>query len=90
MPDIYSSERTSTPFALHQIPLEAEARVRGFLREVMPHLASRPFSFARICWCADTPNRAFLISKHHDHPSLVLGVGGSGHGYCHIPAIGGL
>lgn len=66
----YSSKRTSVPFAKHQIPGEAEERVRGFLRETMPHLAERPFSFARICWCADTPNRAFLISKHPDYPSL--------------------
>jgi sarcosine oxidase / L-pipecolate oxidase len=77
------------PFARNQIPVESEERCRAFLRETMPHLAERPFSFARICWCADTPNRAFLISRHPDHPSLVLGVGGSGHGFCHIPAIGG-
>ncbi|KAK4982421.1 hypothetical protein LTR66_009276 [Elasticomyces elasticus] len=81
--------RTSTPFANHQIPKEAETRVRGFLREAMPHLADREFSFARICWCADTPDRDFLISKHPDYPSLVLGVGGSGHGFSYIPAIGG-
>ena len=80
---------TAGPFSKHQIPLESEARCRAFLREVMPHLAERPFSFARICWCADTPNRAFLITKHPDYPSLVLGVGASGHGFCHIPAIGG-
>ncbi|TIA43718.1 fructosyl amine:oxygen oxidoreductase-like protein [Aureobasidium pullulans] len=53
------------------------------------HISPRPFSFARICWCADTPNRAFLISKHPDYPSLVLGCGASGHGFCHIPVIGG-
>lgn len=76
------------PFPEHQIPVESEARCRAFLREIMPHLAERPFSFARICWCADTPNRAFLITKHPDYASLVLGVGGSGHGFCHIPAIG--
>lgn len=84
-----NSNQTSVPFANHQIPLESEERVRRFLRETMPQLADRPFSFARICWCADTPNRAFLISKHPEYPSLVLGVGGSGHGFVHIPAIGG-
>lgn len=81
-------KRISTPFAYHQIPIEAEQRVRGFLRETMPHLADRPFSHARICWCADTPDRAFLISRHPDFPSLVLGVGGSGHGFSYIPAVG--
>ena len=83
------SSRRSVPFARHQIPLESETRVRCFLRETMPHLAERPFSFARICWCADTPDRQFLISRHPEHPSLVVAVGGSGHGYAHIPAIGG-
>jgi sarcosine oxidase / L-pipecolate oxidase len=81
--------RSGEPFRRDQIPIESEARCRAFLREVMPHLADRPFSFARICWCADTPNRSFLITRHPDYPSLVLGVGGSGHGFCHIPAIGG-
>ena len=76
------------PFARHQIPVEAEERVRLFLRETMPQLADRPFSFARICWCADTPDRNFLISQHPEYKSLVLGVGGSGHGYVYIPAVG--
>ncbi len=84
-----TNPRAGDPFSKHQIPVESEARCRTFLREVMPHLADRPFSFARICWCADTPNRAFLISKHPDYASLVLAVGASGHGFCHIPAIGG-
>ncbi|KAI5275570.1 fructosyl amine:oxygen oxidoreductase-like protein [Aureobasidium subglaciale] len=87
--DPQNSQRSSVPFAKQQIPREAEERTRGFLRETMPHLADRPFSFARICWCADTPNRAFLITKHPDYPSLVLGCGASGHGFCHIPVIGG-
>ncbi len=86
--DESSGEKVSVPFATHQIPLEAEERVRFFLHETMPQLDDRPFSFARICWCADTPDRSFLIGPHPDYPSLVLGVGDSGHGYMHIPAIG--
>ncbi|EFE31740.1 fructosyl amine: oxygen oxidoreductase [Trichophyton benhamiae CBS 112371] len=97
----------SRPFARQQIPLESEQRVRQFLKETMPHLASRPLSFARICWCmflftvclttvkllttflgADTPDRKFLISTHPEHRDLVLGLGGSGHGFAHIPSIG--
>lgn len=83
-------KKSSLPFAYHQIPKEAEQRIRKFLQETMPHLADRPFSFARICWCADTPDRAFLISRHPEYASLILGVGGSGHGYSYIPAIGGV
>lgn len=85
----YTEGDVSVPFARHQIPLVSEEGVRLFLRETMPHLADRPFSFARICWCADTPNRAFLICIHPEYASLTLGVGGSGHGFMHIPTIGG-
>lgn len=80
--------QVSLPFSRHQIPKVSEEGVRTFLRETMPQFADRPFSFARICWCADTPDRHFLISSHPDHPSLVLGVGGSGHGFMQIPVIG--
>jgi sarcosine oxidase/L-pipecolate oxidase len=30
-----------------------------------------------------------FIASHPDYPSLTLGVGASGHGYKHIPIIGG-
>lgn len=82
-------QKASVPFAKHQIPLEAEKRSRDFLTATMPHLANRPFSFARICWCADTPDRNFLIDRHPDHKRLILAVGGSGHGFMHITSVGG-
>ncbi|KIW44973.1 uncharacterized protein PV06_03400 [Exophiala oligosperma] len=81
--------RASAPLAIDQIPVDAERRCRGFLRETMPQLADRPFCFARLCWCADTPNRSFLIDRHPTYKSLVVGCGGSGHGFMHIPTIGG-
>ncbi|KAJ9143413.1 FAD dependent oxidoreductase [Pleurostoma richardsiae] len=79
----------SVPVAKHEVPAASERRMREFLREIMPQLADRPFVFARMCWCADTPNRAFLITYHPRHPSLVLAAGDSGHGFMHIPSIGG-
>ncbi|KAI9925609.1 hypothetical protein ASPWEDRAFT_52237 [Aspergillus wentii DTO 134E9] len=85
----HGGETRSIPFAKHQIPLEAEARARDFLRDTMPHLATRPLAFARICWDADTPDRAFLIDRHPDHPSLLVAVGGSGNGAMQMPTIGG-
>jgi sarcosine oxidase/L-pipecolate oxidase len=81
--------KSSVPFAKHQVPLEAETRVRDFLRDTMPQLSERPFSFARICWCADTPDRNFLIDRHPEFKSLVLAVGGSGHGFMHITSVWG-
>lgn len=83
------NEKRSVPFAKEQIPLEAEARAREFLRDTMPHLADRPFSFARVCWDADTVDRAFLIDRHPEHASLVVAVGGSGNGAMQMPSIGG-
>ncbi|KZF20413.1 fructosyl amine:oxygen oxidoreductase-like protein [Xylona heveae TC161] len=82
------TKRRSVPFARSQIPVESEQRMRSFLRDIMPHLAERPFSFARICWCADTVDRKYLIDIHPDHPSLVLACGASGHGFKHISSIG--
>ncbi|KAI0100427.1 fructosyl amine:oxygen oxidoreductase, partial [Hypoxylon sp. NC0597] len=82
----------SRPFAKHQIPLEAETRMRGFLKETMPHLASRSFSFARICWDADTPDRMPLIDWYPNscpgRRNFLLAVGGSGHSFKTMPAMG--
>ncbi|KAL3423223.1 fructosyl amine:oxygen oxidoreductase [Phlyctema vagabunda] len=84
-----SSKRTNVPFARHQVPLESEARMRDFLTATMPQLAARPLVFARICWCADTPDRNFLIDRHPELGRLVLAVGASGHGFMHITSVGG-
>ncbi|KAL4937881.1 hypothetical protein BDV06DRAFT_232279 [Aspergillus oleicola] len=85
----HPGEVRSVPFAKNQVPLESKARTRAFLRDIMPHLADRPFSFGRICWDADTPDRAFLIDRHPEHKSLVVAVGGSGNGAMQVPSIGG-
>jgi len=86
--DARRGEKRSVPFAKEQIPLEAEYRMRTLLKETMPQLAKRKFSFARICWDADTPNRLFLIDSHPVYRSLVVAVGGSGHGFMCSPAVG--
>ena len=91
----------SRPFARLQIPLESEDRIRAFLKETMPHLAERPFSFARICWDADTVDRMPLIdwygtndNEHRDAKAasengrFLLAVGGSGHCFKTMPAMG--
>ncbi|KAI1350981.1 fructosyl amine:oxygen oxidoreductase [Xylaria sp. FL0043] len=93
----------SKPFARRQIPLESKERVRAFLKGTMPHLASRPFSFARICWDADTVDRMPLIDWYKPDGSeqsdakgsnsveggrLLLAVGGSGHCFKTMPAMG--
>ncbi|KAH6657990.1 FAD dependent oxidoreductase [Truncatella angustata] len=84
-----SSMPMSVPIAKNEIPITSEKRMRDFLKDCMPHLADRPFVHARVCWCVDTPNRAFLITYHPRYPSLVVASGDSGHGFMHIPSIGG-
>ncbi|KAF2419753.1 fructosyl amine:oxygen oxidoreductase [Tothia fuscella] len=73
---------------LQQIPVESEQRIRELLKETMPQLAEMEFSFARICWDADTADRLFLIDRHPQYHSLVLAVGGSGHGFMCSLAVG--
>ncbi|KAI0446946.1 fructosyl amine:oxygen oxidoreductase [Xylaria telfairii] len=85
----------SRPFAKQQIPIESEERVRAFLGETMPHLAARPFSFARICWDADTVDRMPLVDWYASDDDaaegggrLLLAIGGSGHCFKTMPAMG--
>ncbi|KAF1929103.1 fructosyl-amino acid oxidase [Didymella exigua CBS 183.55] len=87
-PVIENGKFCSVPFARHQIPVEAEARMRLLLRETMSQLAEREFSFARMCWDADTVDRRFLIDKHSDIENLIVAVGGSGNEFMICPAIG--
>lgn len=87
MRDPGTSEERSIPFAKQQIPVEAEQRARRFLRETVPQVADRPFTFARICWDADTPDRQFLIDRHPKYSNLVVAVGGSGMGFMMMPAV---
>jgi sarcosine oxidase/L-pipecolate oxidase len=82
------NDMRSVPFARQQIPKEAETRMRLLLSETMPQLANREFSFARMCWDADTVDRIFLIDKHPELQNLVIAVGGSGNGFMTCPAIG--
>lgn len=80
VPSANGSSLLGIPFEKTQIPKESEMRIRELLKETMPQLVDRPFSFSRICWCADTPDREFIIDKHPQHPSLILGCGASGRG----------
>jgi len=88
--DPATGKTTSIPFARQQIPIEAAQRMRRLLHETLSQFADRPFSFARLCWDADTADRMFLIDKHPNIQNLVVAVGGSGNGFMTSPAIGGI
>ena len=65
--------------------------MRLFLRETLgAEIAEREFSFARICWDADTVDRQFLISRHPRIENLVVAAGGSGNGFMMMPVVGQL
>jgi sarcosine oxidase/L-pipecolate oxidase len=87
-PVLVNDSMRSVPFARQQIPKEAEARMRLLLSETMPQFADREFSFARLCWDADTVDRIFLIDKHPRLQNLIVAAGGSGNGFMACPAIG--
>lgn len=83
---------TSTPptdsSASGTIPAEGADACRAALREIMPSLASRPFSKTRICWYTDTPSGDFIVTYHPDLEGLFLATGGSGHAFKFLPVIG--
>lgn len=70
------------------IPKEAEEAIKKFIEAVLPQFSGRPLLGARMCWCTDTADQHFLISKHDKYPELLLGTGGSGHGFKFLPTIG--
>jgi sarcosine oxidase / L-pipecolate oxidase len=86
--NMIEEKKTSIPVYRNKIPVEAEKQMRGFLRQVFPSFAERPFSATTICWCTDTPDRHFLFSEHPDHKGLVLGTGDSGQGFKYMPNVG--
>ncbi|KEF52919.1 uncharacterized protein A1O9_10825 [Exophiala aquamarina CBS 119918] len=91
--DTHSNIHTSIPHTFQDnpsddLPLEIEQTMRTNLRRVFPGLADRPFSYTRMCWDADTPDRHFLVTPHPRHQGLFLATGGSAHGFKFMPILG--
>jgi sarcosine oxidase / L-pipecolate oxidase len=83
-----SLPRTTTDDPALQIPAEGALACREALAEMIPWLASRPFSKTRICWYLDTPKGDFLITYHPRFRGLFLATGGSGHAFKFLPTLG--
>ena len=83
-----SIPRTGRDDPSQWVPKEGAEACRAALAEMIPSLAGRPFTKARICWYTDTPKGDFLISYHPHIEGLFLATGGSGHGYKFLPVIG--
>jgi sarcosine oxidase len=66
---------------------ETEPRVRAYLADRFPALASAPLLDGRCCRYEITPDSQFVAGRHPAHPDALLLGGGSGHGFKHGPAI---
>ena len=84
----YSIPRYASDHPEDGIPREAEEAIRKFVDAVLPQFSGRPLLGARVCWCTDTADLHFLISRHDKYPELLLGTGDSGHGFKFLPTIG--
>ncbi len=75
-----ADERTVTP--------DDEARLRAFLRDTFPGLATAPVAHTRVCVYCDTWDGHFWIARDPDREGLVVAAGGSGHAFKFAPVIG--
>ncbi len=65
-----------------------EVHFRNFLKESIPALADAPIVYTRRCCYTDTLDGHFWIDKHPEINNLIVGSGGSGHGFKMGPVIG--
>ena len=65
-----------------------EAKLRTFLLESIPALYDAPIVYTRRCCYTDTLDNHFWIDAHPGIKNLVIGSGGSGHGFKMGPVIG--
>ena len=65
-----------------------EQRLREFLRESLPALASAPLVFAKTCLYCDAFDGDFWIGRDPDRPGLAVAAGDSGHGFKFAPVLG--
>ncbi|KAE8448732.1 hypothetical protein EG329_008947 [Mollisiaceae sp. DMI_Dod_QoI] len=84
----YSVPRYASDHPEEGIPEEAAIAIKRFIDAVLPQFSGRALLGSRICWCTDTSDQHFLISRHDKYPELLLGTGDSGHGFKFLPTIG--
>ncbi len=65
-------------------------KVRAFLAETLPALATAKLVYTRRCLYCDTIDEHFWIDRHPERPGLVVAAGGSGHGFKFGPILGSL
>lgn len=69
---------------------EGLAEVRAYMRRRFPALAGRPLVESRVCQYENSSNGDLLIDRHPQLANVWCVGAGSGHGFKHGPAVGGL
>ena len=78
------------PDASRELPAEDVSRVREFLQDFMPELATAPLADSKICLYTDTWDGNFWIGRDPQREGLVVATGGSGHAFKFAPVLGGI
>jgi glycine/D-amino acid oxidase-like deaminating enzyme len=73
-----------------EVRVEAEERMRTFLREALPSLADCPVVGYRVCIYCDTFDGDFWMDYDPHCENLYVAAGGSGHGFKFAPVLGRL
>ena len=83
------SSRVSIPSSIkYAIPDEARKQLEQMRQQLFPRFADRPIKDVMVCWCADTPDRSWIIDKHPDMSNVLLATGDSGMAFKFLPTIG--
>jgi sarcosine oxidase/L-pipecolate oxidase len=83
-----SYETSAPPYTPSVIPKDAEAALRGNLKEMLPPLADQPFDRTQLCWFTNTASSDFLIDRHPKIANLAVATGGSAHGWKFLCVLG--
>ncbi|KAK5041969.1 hypothetical protein LTR13_001774 [Exophiala sideris] len=70
------------------IPHQSRREIRDLLAKTIPQFKDRPFVVEKVCWCADTRDRNWLLDVHPHHPRLVVATGDSGSAFKMLPVMG--
>ncbi|PYT76252.1 MAG: hypothetical protein DMG40_26565 [Acidobacteria bacterium] len=73
-----------------QISAAGLAAARTYLSMRFPGLADAPLLENRVCQYENSPDQNFIADRHPEATNVWIVGGGSGHGFKHGPAIGGL
>jgi glycine/D-amino acid oxidase-like deaminating enzyme len=65
-----------------------ESRLRNFLKESLPGLATAPLASSKTCLYCDAFDGDFFIGPDPQRPGLVIAAGDSGHGFKFAPVLG--